>query len=174
MATLGSTFITNVRAEIGSPPTTVISDAEILDRINDSYIELTTRYRHPELNSSVTGTTVAGTATIALSTATRYWYTIGFRDETNDTSLVRRTWPWIIAQDRDSQGPPQYYVRYGSNLVLHPVPDGAYSYTWYYQVRPALLTTLTSTVFDGTDWDEIVKWLVLCGAASSGLDSRTA
>jgi hypothetical protein len=55
MATLGSTFITNVRAEIGSPPTTVISDAEILDRINDSYIELTTRYRHPELNSSVTG-----------------------------------------------------------------------------------------------------------------------
>lgn len=160
MATAASSFLTDVRLELGSPPTTRITDAQILTRINRSYMEVATRYRHPELNSSVTGTTVSGTATVALSTATRYWYTVALRDESNDTTLVRRPMAWLLSQDRDSHGAPQYYTRYGTNMILHPIPDGAYSYAWYYQVRPALLTSApdTSTVFDSTDWDEIVMW----------------
>lgn len=148
---------TDVRLELGNPPTAVFTDDQIKDRINHSYYEIATRFRHPEMIQVTTGTLTASDATYALPT--RYWYSLSFRDETNDQTLVYRPLSWIKAQDIDATGQPMFYTRRGSEVILYPTPAGAYSYTWYYVARPALLSAGgDTTTFDGQEWDEIVKW----------------
>lgn len=160
MATAASVLITDVRLELGNPPTTRISDAQVLTRINYSYLEVATRYRHPEMHTTGTAiATVDGTATYALPT--RYWYTRTLRDETNDRRLLYRPLSFIHAQDVDTKGQPQYWTRDGANRRLWPTPDAVYSITDAYVAFPAALTSSSpdaSTIFDTTAWDEIVKW----------------
>lgn len=157
MATTLTTLLADVRLELGNPGTGIISDATLTSRINDSYRELATRYRHPELVKSASSATVASTATIALQSD--YWYTLILFDETNDQQLIYRPLNWIIAQDRTSTGQPQYWTRLGSNRILWPTPAGAYTITEYYVKRvTALSSGSDTTVFNGAEWDEILKW----------------
>lgn len=152
-----SVIRTAVRDEVGNPPTSVLSDNEIDDRINDSYSEVATRYRHPEMRASAAANTVSGTATYSLPT--RYWYAISLRDDTNDRVLMPRPTEWINAQDTDTTGPPQYWVREGSNHRLYPTPNAVYSINVFYVQRPVDLSADNdTTIFDGRDWDEIIKW----------------
>ena len=157
MATTHTVLLAEIREELGSPSTSIISDAQITRRMNWSYYELVTRYRHPEIEATVTLTTVAGTQTYA--TPTRYWYTQYMRDETNDRVLLYKPMQWILAQDTDTRGPPQYHTRQAATNLLYPTPDAVYLITHYHTARPIeLSSTPTSTVFDGLEWDEIVTW----------------
>lgn len=156
MAETLTNLIVNVREHIGGPPTASVADAYITKRINASYREVCTRYRHPENETSETITTAAGTATDANPTA--YWYTEGIRDETNDKVLKYRPLSWILAQDRDTRGKPLYYTQWGSNLLFHPVPDGVYSLTHYYKTVPTALSSGSDTTVVLSVWDEIIEW----------------
>ena len=147
----------DVRLEIGNPPTAVLSDAEINSRINDAYAEIATRYRHPEMRTSAAANTVSGTATYSLPT--RYWYATSIRDDTNDRPLLPRSIAWINAQDTDTTGQPQYWTREGSTHRFYPTPNGTYSINVYYVQRPVDLSAdADTTIFDGREWDEIIKW----------------
>jgi hypothetical protein len=157
MASTDTVILAEVRAALGSPSTTIISDATIRRQMNYSYYEIVTRYRHPEIEATATITTVDGTQTYA--TPTRYWYTQFMRDETNDRVLLYKPIQWILAQDTDTKGPPQYHTRQADTNLLYPTPDAVYSITHYHTARPAeLAATPTSTVFNGLEWDEIVVW----------------
>ena len=157
MATTHTVLLAEIRDELGNPTTTIITDAQITRRMNWSYYELVTRYRHPEIEVTATITTVAGTQTYA--TPTRFWYTQALRDETNERVLLYKPIQWILAQDTDTDGPPQYYTRQADTILLYPTPDAVYSITHYHTARPAeLASTPTSTVFNGLEWDEIVTW----------------
>lgn len=157
MATALSTIRDAVRLELGNPSTSIVTDAVLTAHINDSYRELATRYRHPELAKSASSVTVASTATIALQSD--YWYTIILFDETNDQQLIYRPLSWIIAQDRASTGQPQYWTRLGSNRILWPTPAGVYTITEYYVKRITPLSADADlTVFNGAEWDEILRW----------------
>lgn len=146
-----------VRQNLGNPPTGVIADSRLTNRINDSYREITTRYRHPELETTETLTTADGTSTA--SPASDYWFTQAIRDETNDRLLRQKSLSWILAQDTDSKGQPYYYTRRGSTLLLYPTPDGVYSLTHYYVAEPTALSAGgDTTVFDHLAWDEIIEW----------------
>ena len=149
-------ILANVRENLGSPPTGIIADARITKRINDSYREVVTRYRHPENESTETITTVAGTATDA--TPSLYWYTEAMRDETNDRVLKYRPISWILEQDRDTRGQPRYFSTWGTNFIFYPTPDGAYSITHYYKVMPTALSAGADTTIVIAAWDEIIEW----------------
>lgn len=149
-------LISNVRENLGSPPTGIVADAFITKRLNNSYREVVTRYRHPENEASETITTVSGTATDAVPSA--YWYTEAMRDETNDRVLKYRPISWILAQDRDTNGEPHYFSLWGSNFVFHPIPDGAYSITHYYKTEPTALSDGSDTTIVLDVWDEIIEW----------------
>ena len=158
MATPHDTIIVEVRDELGNPSTSIISAVQLLRRINWSYYEIITRYRHPEIEATATITTVAGTQTY--NTPTRYWYTQYMRDGTNDRVLLYKPLQWILAQDTDTRGPPQYHTRQAGTNLLYPTPDAVYLITHYHTARPAELVSSgnPSTIFDGLEWDEIVMW----------------
>lgn len=149
-------ILANVRENLGSPPTGIISDARLTKRINDAYREVVTRYRHPENETTETITTVAGTATDAVPAA--YWYTEAMRDETNDRVLKFRPINWILAQDRDTRGQPRYWSLWGSNFIFYPTPDGVYSITHYYKIEPTALSAGGDSTIVLDAWDEIIEW----------------
>jgi hypothetical protein len=156
MAETLTNLLANVREHIGNPPTGSVADAYITKRINASYREVVTRYRHPENEASETITTAAGTATDAVPSA--YWYTEAMRDETNDRVLKFRPINWILAQDRDTRGKPNYFSVWGANFIFHPVPDGVYSITHYYKTIPTALSSGSDTTIVLSPWDEIIEW----------------
>ena len=157
MAKALSVIRTSVRTAIGNPSTTEVSNADIDAAINDSYDEVVTRFRHPEIESSETITTVSGTATDAVPAD--YWYTLAMRDETNSKWLRHRPLEWVLQQDNDTNSQPAYYTHTGSNFIFSPTPDGAYSITHYYvKVVTALSADADTTVFIHRTWDEIIKY----------------
>jgi len=156
MSTALATLRTNVQRDLGNPSTDALSTADIDARINDSYYELLTRYRHPEIETSVTLATVDGTQEYSLESD--YWYTHILRDETNNRLIYYRPLEWLLEHDIDSEGQPMYWTRWGDERLLYPTPDGAYSITEYYYMRADLLAGSGKTVFDGLEWDEILKW----------------
>ena len=158
MATAHTVMIGEVRDELGNPSTTIITAAQLLRRLNYSYYEVATRYRHPEVEATATITTVDGTQTYAIPT--RYWYTQYMRNETTEQVLLYKPLQWILAQDTDTKGPPQYHTRQGALTLLYPTPDKVYSITHYHTARPAAIVSAgdPSTIFDGFEWDEIVMW----------------
>lgn len=156
MSTAQTTLLAEVRLLLGSPSTTIIADATITRQLNYSYYELSTRYRHPEIEATATITTVDGTQ--AYATPTRYWYTQTMRDETNSRVLLWKPINWIVAQDTDTKGAPQYYTRQAATLLIYPTPDAVYSITHYHIARPLELAGAGTTAFDGLEWDEITVW----------------
>lgn len=145
-----------VRRALGNPSTDSVPDGQIDDAVDFSYKEVLTRYRHPEIESTATFTTVAGTITESLPSD--YWYTQVMKDEDNIRRLLYRRVNWIIERDSTVQGQPTHYTRHGSVWRLWPTPGGAYDFTVYYVTRPSALQGTGSTIFDGIEWDEIVKW----------------
>lgn len=146
----------SVRFELGNPSREAVEDSVIDERVDDSYAEVLTRYRHVELEDTHEFTTSDGTERYSLPND--YWYSQVVKDETNRRPLVYRRINWIEAQDTTVDGDPQYYTRHGSELVLYPTPNGAYDIKVFYVKRAAPLLGDGTTVFDGIEWDEVVKW----------------
>lgn len=146
----------DVRDYLGNPPTSAISDAELTRKINQSYREVATRYRHPEVEKSETITTADGTATDALPSD--YWYTQVIRNETDDFPLNYRKLSWIIAQETDSKGSPQFFTQHGTNLHFYPTPDGVYSLTHYYVQEITDLSSGGDLTVVNDAWDEAIVW----------------
>lgn len=151
-----STLRSEVRDDLGSPPTDTISDTQIDTRINYSYREVATRFRHPEIETSETINTSDGTQ--SESVASDYWYTYILRDEDNDAVLTYKDLPWIVAQDTDSKGQPEFYTNWGTNILLYPTPDAAYSLTNYYVKHVSSLSADADQPVVNEAWDEVIKW----------------
>ena len=157
MAQTLTVLLAAAREELGSPSTTILPDADITERLNQSYLELASRFRHPELETSVSVSMVDGTQ--AYANASDHYYTIAIRDETNDRKLQYRKLEWILAQDTDTKGDGQYWTRHGTNFLIYPTPNSADTYTQYYVKIPTELSAGTDTTdFDNQTWDEILKW----------------
>lgn len=156
MADTLSNIRSEVRDDLGSPPTEAISDSQIDTRINHSYREIATRFRHPEIEKKETISTTGGTT--EYSPASDYWYTHILRDEDNDRVLRYQTLEWIVAQDTDTNGQPEVYTLWGDNLHLYPTPDGSYSLTNYYVSEITELSANSDSTVTNDAWDEIIKW----------------
>ena len=135
--------------------------------VNLSYIRLATRNRFwgikkdfyfPELEvTSSALSTTAGTASVTTPAdaliVREVW------DSTSDVRLDNIPHSKYIAYTgravTASRGKPTEWVRQGTEIFLHPTPDGTYVIYAYYRKIPAVLTSSTKTVLS-VAWDEVI------------------
>ncbi len=140
--------------------------------INTAYLDLTTRNRFwdvpiprffdfPELKTSTTKTTTAGTAYVV--TPTDALFIRHLWDSTNDRKLNKiRFHKYVDAGGRASssaRGKPTEWVREGANIYLLPTPDATYTIYVYYRKRPAALSDAADVTAIGAEWDEPILLL---------------
>lgn len=153
---------------------TATSSAKSKEFVNRMYRQLARSYRFYELDSTDTSkATVAGTATVAIPTGARE--IVSVRDTDNRVKLVKRDIEWYENQDQSSdvQGVPEYWIRYGSNILFWPTPDGAYDLQIRYMALPALLSADGDTPVYPADWHEVIVLLAASRAGYwLGLDTK--
>jgi hypothetical protein len=133
--------------------------------VNSAYLGLTTRDRFfdmkksfwfPQLETSGTATTTAGTAYVLTPTdalvVRRIWNT------TNDAYLQPMTkdeyYKKLSKATTAARGTPTRYVRLGANIYLDPTPSAATALTIYYRMVPAVLVEATDVTVLGAEWDD--------------------
>jgi hypothetical protein len=81
-----SDMIDIVRDSLGGETTETLSDTRILRFINQSYLELASKYQYPQLSTSTTITTSSGTASYELTVTNVLSYN-DLEDDTNNLKL---------------------------------------------------------------------------------------
>jgi hypothetical protein len=140
--------------------------------VNQAYVDLTTKnkfwdlkmptnFDFPELRTSTTATTTAGTPYIVSPTDLLY-----IRHIHNDTSDMKLDKIRFMEYVRDtgratsnSYSKPLQWIRDGGNIYLYPTPDATYTLSVYYRKRPAAMSATTDTTVIGAEWDEPILWL---------------
>ncbi len=138
--------------------------------INNTYRQLCTqdnifglkkKLYFPQLHTSTTATTTAGTAYVA--TPTDALYIRHLWDSTNDRKLNKiRFHKYVDAVGRansSARGKPTEWVRDGANIYLLPTPDATYTIYVYYRKRPAALSDAGDVTLIGAEWDESILLL---------------
>lgn len=130
-----------LRTKIGSPTTTDVPDALLTRLLNEAYRDIGTKHPFHETRQVAYMTTTSGTGRYNLP---------------SDATIIRRVWDATngrrlekagqrLASERRGadllqNGFPRSYIRAGTYLQLHPVPDGAYTIYVYYSSAVADLT----------------------------------
>lgn len=150
-----------------------VTDAIADDYINANYRRLAMSFRFYELEQSTTFATVSGTDSYSVPTGCRE--TISLVDTTNRVKLTPKSVDWLEMQDRtsNSSSPPEFYVRFGSDYLLWPIPDGAYTVRVLYTKLPDELSADADEPVYPPEWHRAIVWL----AASEigfrfGLDTK--
>lgn len=153
---------------------TASSSTKSKEFVNRAYDELVLQYRFHETEATDTSkTTTASVASVTVPTGARRIWSI--RDTTNKRLLSKRDIEWYESMDQstDVASYPEFWIRYGSSILLWPTPDGAYSL----QIRYTKLQTDLSA--DGDTPTIPVEWhgvLVLLASSKAafwlGMDTK--
>ena len=160
-----SDMIDMVRDCLGGETTETISDTRILRYINQSYLELASRYHFDQLSTSSTITTASGTAAYEL-TVSNVLKINDLEDDTNNLKLYPMNEDQYrkFTQGGTTSGTPVYWFIDGVgsndryNIALYPTPAGTYTINVYYTQAPDELVTspaATSAVIPET-WDDSI------------------
>ena len=158
-------MIDMVRDALGGESSETISDTRILRYINQSYLELCSRYDFQQLSTSTTITTSDGIAAYELSVANVLSFT-SIIDDTNNLLLRTMSEPQYhkYTQGSTTSGTPSkwFLSGVGSNdryeVTLWPTPAGAYTLNVYYNQKPDELVTspaATSPIIP-EPWDDSI------------------
>lgn len=151
-----------------------VTNAIVDAAINDVYKRLAMSFRFYELENTDTGITTAdGTAAYSVPTGARK--TISIVDTTNKNRLWPKDIEWYEQMDTstDVSGRPEYYVRYGSQYLFWPTPDGAYAIRVRYTKLPTTLSADGDTPVYPTEWHMVIVRLAQADIAMDlGLDTR--
>lgn len=148
-----SDMIDMVRDCLGGETSETISDTRILRYINQSYLELCSRYEFQQLSTSTSITTSSGTAAYELSVSDVLSFT-SLVDDTNNLLLRTLSEPqyYKYTQGSTTSGTPSkwFLSGVGSNdryeLTFWPTPAGTYTINVYYNEKPdELVTTPAAT-----------------------------
>jgi hypothetical protein len=160
-----SDMIDIVRDSLGGETTETLSDTRILRFINQSYLELASKYQYPQLSTSTTITTSSGTASYELTVTNVLSYN-DLEDDTNNLKLYPMNEDQYrkFTQGNTQSGTPVYWFvdGVGSNsreqITLWPTPAGTYTINVYYTKSPSELVTspaATSPVIR-EPWDDSI------------------
>lgn len=153
---------------------TASSSAKSKEFVNRVYLEMALQYDFYENQKTDTGSaTVASTATVAVPTGARRILTV--RDTSNKIKLKKRDIDWYEDQDQssDAEGAPEYWLRYGTNIILWPTPDDAYNLQIRYKTLPTALSADGDEPFFPTEWHGALVLLATSRAAFwLGLDTK--
>jgi hypothetical protein len=170
----GDLILARVKQVFGNPSTSVWTDAIVTKLLNNAYyMDICAKFDFHNLLATVTGSTVAGTATVTYNTyntGTSLYGTLTIKGVTipAQNAILEPVnvddYERFGARDTTNvRGIPSHYYRKPdatSDLVLefYPCPDAVYSTTVSYRMRPAPLVvsgTPTPTVLPD-EWDEVL------------------
>lgn len=170
-----STFVqmqTEVKLHLGDhakADTTVVKDW-----LNRIYNMIASVFRDLGSDSTDTSiTTVNKTASYTTPSGVRVITSI--RDTTNKLKLEPKDIDWYEDQDdsSDAKGQPEFWVRYGSNLLFWPTPDGAYAIRIRYRAAPTALSSDADETIFPSEWDDVIILLAASkGAFMLGMDRK--
>lgn len=145
-----------------------------LDRwVNFGYVDLSGAISFEMLEFTDEQTTVSGDET--LDVPANIMLVKILRDATNDRLLGWLPKNEYFRRSADASGQPTHWSRHGNDIVLHPVPDGAYDIHIMYQTFPDLLDDPADTTILPNTWDVAVHQLsVYHGLQSLGEEQRAS
>jgi len=151
----GLDYLTLLRASCGGPSAVgEITDAQIMQYLEQEYVALAGTFRHPELDAIATVTTADGTAEYTLSAVTDILVIYSAKDLTHGQKVreITRSQYESLYGTAATEGTPVYLMRSGVSgtslqLTFFPTPAGTYSIRIWYAKRPtALLHTPAASV----------------------------
>lgn len=147
---------------------TNLIDADADRLLNRTWWALSSQLRFSERDAVHTFTTVAGTEAYAFPTDSEaiQRVTVQYVDSSAWDPLTKiDDWNMFVQKDDTDRAYPTHYARRGSEFILWPNPDDAYS------VRVKYLRTLADIQATGPDapqeWHEVILW----GAIARGFFS---
>jgi len=154
-----------VRDSVGGETSETLSDTRILRYLNQSYLELCSRFGFDQLGASTTITTSSGTAEYELSVSGILRF-IDLVDDTNNMTMypMNEHEYYQFTQGSTISGTPFYWFVSGVgsnnryNITLFPTPAGTYTINVYYTKQPSELVTspaATSPVIPEA-WDDSI------------------
>ncbi len=178
-------FVTIAREALGGETTEAISDATILRFVNQSYLEICSRYPFPELSTTTTLTTADGTAEYA-TTKSDILSVSTLTDSTNYVTMQpisEAKYLQYTQGDSTSTGTPYYWYISGSsdsglkNFTVYPTPGGVYTITIHYDRVPTELVidpTATSPIIPAVWDDSILSRTIYRGWRHLGDENKAA
>lgn len=134
-----TTMVARLRERLGNPSTSDVSDATLLNRINEAAEFIWDRYRfHANRSVDTSITTVAGTASYALPSGCDV--IMGVKDTTNSLKLKKIGKDVYDEKEAIVEGKPTEYFRQGDNIILWTTPDDAYAIRIRYKAAFTALT----------------------------------
>jgi len=179
MARLTATDMVAIARDcLGGETSETLSDARILRFLNQSYLELCSRYHYDQLSTSTTITTASGTSEYELSVSDVLEISV-IVDDTNNNKLYTMSeyqYHTYVQGSTSSGSPDSWYIDgVGSNnrwnLMLYPTPAGTYTLNVYYTKEPTELVlspTATSPIIPSAWDDSIIYKAVSRGWAQLG------
>ena len=158
-------MIAMVRDSVGGETSETLSDTRILRYLNQSYLELCSRFAFDQLSTSTTITTSSGTAEYELSVSGILRFT-DLVDDTNNLKLypMSENQYHEYTQGNSTSGTPVYWYVSGVgsndryNITFFPTPAGTYTVNVNYVKQPDEIVTspaATSPVIPET-WDDSI------------------
>ena len=161
-----SDLISDVKLAIGGPDPTLVLDANVLRWINQAYLEVSSTYDHPALETTTAVTTAASTATYQLAASPVVLTINHILDTTNQFQLLEINCDLYgrYTQGGTTTGAPTHWLEDGvgannrKNITLWPTPAGVYSLTVHIKKQPDdLVTSPTATsVILHQMWDDVI------------------
>ena len=157
------------------------TDAKIEAQLNRVYKQLAIAFKFHEVRTAETQATVADTQAVALSAfTTTPRVVMSVFDQTNKKRLRRREFDWLDSQDFSSgkEEAPQYWVRWGSDILLHPTPDAIYTLRFRFVFVPDDMSTGASVPVIPEDWHEVIplmtamRWLFINGQDRRAMNAK--
>jgi hypothetical protein len=157
MAQTVAALTENIRVALADSEDHRFSDANILVFLNKAYRKIHGVFTHnrPELIKTVaSGTTVAGTADIKLSSGSFQRILSLHVDELEIKDIGQE--PSGAYESTDYGFPKGFYISAWDTVTLVPKPDDAYAYRLAYVARPTALTSGASTTWPD-DFDDLME-----------------
>lgn len=143
--------------------------------LKDAYIQICLGYRIEELEQEFDDTFTAGINVQPLPPQCRFLRAVtllfptGPGGNTQPRPIRRRHIRNVRRYTTNSQGPPTIYAPFNPggqpSIIVAPVPDQSYAFTWDIQVKPTFATTPVGATIAATnnflpdDWTTALKYL---------------
>lgn len=153
--TAASTLITRCldnlsRAGVGVTRSGTTLSTKGIDWLNAAMRKIANAYDFQELYTSTTQATADGTKTYAFPTDYNTIFSLRLRDGTSSIKLMRvpsRELDRFYARpEEDAEDKPVWYIPYGDNYELYPIPDAVYTIDIRYALAPTVVTATTDLI----------------------------
>lgn len=161
-----STFleiVNEVLRRAGQETVSTLVSAEIpvrqtMDFVNDAYFEILEAAQCKFLEAKATFNTVNGTALYSLASDADVSFLLKdrVRETTSDRYLPEVDPAGMLASQLSDSGKPVRFWVEGTQLRMHPTPNGVYTIEYYYLKRPTKLSANTDNSLIPLAWERLL------------------